>query len=62
MKESVKMPKLVGQKMEEFIKEVYFAGIKEGIRMVKENPCENSDPEDMCENCNCWKAFRKSCS
>ena len=25
-------------------------------------PCESEDPEDMCENCNCWKHTRATCS
>lgn len=25
------------------------------------NNCESKDPDAMCENCDCWKAFRASC-
>jgi len=24
--------------------------------------CTSDDPDDMCENCTCWKATRKNCS
>ena len=26
------------------------------------NPCTTDDPDDMCENCNCWKSTRNNCS
>ena len=26
------------------------------------NPCLTDDPDDRCENCNCWKSTRKNCS
>lgn len=64
----IKIPTEYGTKMEDFIQQIFFAGIKEGIRMCKEAlddgsiPCSNTDPEDMCEDCDCWKSFRKNCS
>jgi hypothetical protein len=65
-KSNIRLPKDHGISMDDFINEIYFAGIKEGIRLCKGaldgSPCDNSDPEDMCEDCDCWKAFRKSCS
>jgi len=26
------------------------------------NPCTTDDPEDRCDNCNCWKSTRANCS
>jgi hypothetical protein len=26
------------------------------------NPCTSDDPDDLCENCNCWKSTRRTCS
>ena len=26
------------------------------------NPCTSPDPDDCCENCNCWKSTRSNCS
>lgn len=26
------------------------------------NPCTSDDPDDRCENCNCWKSTRANCS
>ncbi len=26
------------------------------------NPCQSDDPDDQCENCNCWKSTRANCS
>jgi len=26
------------------------------------NPCASPDPDDRCENCNCWKSTRANCS
>lgn len=26
------------------------------------NPCTTDDPDDRCENCNCWKSTRNNCS
>lgn len=26
------------------------------------NPCTSPDPDDRCENCNCWKSTRANCS
>ena len=65
MRKSIELPTEYGKKMEDFIQEVFFAGIKEGIRMYKEaldSPCENKNPDDMCNDCDCWKSFRKYCS
>lgn len=28
----------------------------------KPNPCTSPDPDDRCENCNCWKSTRSNCS
>lgn len=25
-------------------------------------PCNNDNPDDMCDHCNCWKSTRKNCS
>jgi hypothetical protein len=67
------LPKEYGTKMEDFIQQIFYAGIKEGIRMCKDlidddgvscksTCCDNTDPEDMCDDCDCWKHFRKMCS
>ena len=69
----IKPRKELGIKMEDFINEIYFEGVKEGIRLMKgvikdsidevmNDPCSNKNPEDMCDDCDCWKHFRKSCS
>lgn len=26
------------------------------------NPCNNDNPDYMCDHCNCWKSTRKNCS
>jgi len=26
------------------------------------NPCDSDDPDDRCDNCNCWKSTRSNCS
>ena len=28
----------------------------------RHNPCTSDDPDDRCENCNCWKSTRSNCS
>ena len=39
----------------------YYALIK--MQLIQEIDCCNSeDPDDMCNNCNCWKQTRLSCS
>jgi hypothetical protein len=27
-----------------------------------DNPCKSDDADDMCEQCDCWKATRANCS
>ena len=34
--------------------------LKESIKDLKS--CNSDDPDDMCENCNCWKHTRAMCS
>ena len=34
----------------------------EEIDNSKLSSCHNDDPDDMCENCNCWKHTRMMCS
>ena len=36
--------------------------IKNQIDDSKLSSCHNDDPDDMCENCNCWKHTRMMCS
>ena len=32
------------------------------VDLYKNKCCNNDDPDDMCDNCDCWKRTRANCS
>ena len=45
------------------LQNLYFALTGEELTFAdNHNPCTSSDPDDRCENCNCWKSTRSNCS
>lgn len=35
---------------------------QEPPKIFNENACDNSNPDDLCQYCNCWKYTRANCS
>ena len=45
------------------LQNLYFALTGDELTFAdNHNPCTSSDPDDRCENCNCWKSTRSNCS
>lgn len=45
------------------LQNLYFSLTGEELTFAENhNPCTSPDPDDRCENCNCWKSTRSNCS
>ena len=54
-----------GDQTQNFVKKIrkldYYTQLK--IKILRNiNACESDDADDMCDECNCWKQTRLSCS